>query len=129
MENYLERLTPLGKLFFTQMMMRNFRASTISINRIMISTEKVLLRSWVSANLIIHTKKNKIPNSSLSKVQSSMKIILPIIGPKLEAHTVLIEWRKNLKSLDFTKKEKTMHLSADIWTFHKRILSDGVRME
>ena len=129
MENYLEKLTPLGKLFFTQMMMRNLRASTISINRIMISTEKVLLRSWVSANLMIPTNKNRILNSLFRKVQSSMKIILPIIGPKLEAHTVLIEWRKNLKSLNFTKKEKTMHLSADIWTFHKRILSDGVKME
>ena len=67
MENYLEKLTPLGKLFFTQMMMRNLRALTININRTMISTEKVLLRLLVSANLTIHTNKNKILNYSLSK--------------------------------------------------------------
>jgi len=102
------------------MMMKNLRALAISINRTMNLKGKVLLRSWVSANLMIHTKKYRIPNSLFRKVLSSTKIILPIIRPKLEGHIVLIEWRKKLKSYNFTKKEKIMHLSAGIWTFHKR---------
>ena len=74
----------------------------------MILEEKALIKLLARVNSMKPNMDHKVHNYFLNKILSTLEIVLKTIQLLSEVHTVPIEWRKNLRSSNFTKKEEPM---------------------